>query len=176
MAKFYYDFKFACESMGVPAPSSEFFNTPMIALTSLATACAALEGLEASAGDACLLNVAKYCVWLTGNSLGFTPVSSGGTVIVGQGAMMGKNTIQLLSTVQKGVVLRRGLIYIGGCLAAAYFGVLVGAVAYATQQQVARLVNVNAPFDAFADWWYGGYATDARTAEMEKEIARRGGN
>ena len=89
---------------------------------------------------------------------------------------MGKNTIQLLSTVQKGVVLRRGLIYIGGCLAAAYFGVLVGAVAYATQQQVARLVNVNAPFDAFAHWWHGGDATDARTAEMEKEIARRGGN
>ena len=59
MAKFYYDFKFACESMGVPAPSSEFFNTPMIALTSLATACAALEGLGSRCGRCLLIKCCK---------------------------------------------------------------------------------------------------------------------
>lgn len=171
MGKFYYDFKFACESMGIAAPSAEFFTTPFIALTTLGSACGVLDSMGAGATFD-LVNLARYCSWIQRSNMIAVTVTQ---PIPGGQVMAGRAAIQALKTMPKSTIVLRAGAYIGGCAAAAYLGLLVGAAAYAAQQEAIRLtgINFNAPFEAFWHAWYGGYATDARTAEMEKELARR---
>ena len=169
MSNFYDDFKFAVECCGLPAPSSEFFNTPVLALTSLGTACGALEALGPAAQACKLEGLASYCYWLTTIGLR-TPV--GATQVLPSAlGMEGRAAIMALQNAPKLSVALRAGVYVGGCAAAAYLGVLVGAAAYATQQKFLSVTNK--PLDGFFHWWYGGYATDARTAEMQKELAKR---
>jgi hypothetical protein len=168
MSSFYDDFKFAVESCGLPAPTSEFFNTPMIALTSLGTACGALETMGTNARSFPLQNFVAYCVWLRYiNMNGIV----GNIKPVHTGARAGQAAIAALKNMPKGTIIFRAGAYIGGCAAAAYFGVLVGACLFAIQQKV--FGSTGDPGNLCYYIFENGGERDRETARLEAELNKK---
>ena len=173
MATFYENFKFAVESCGCPAPTPELFTTPMAALGALGTAIGSLEfiGTTAKNHPVNFIDVLKAVPWMA-TVLRASPTGTQILPYIAPGAEPVIQTISMIRNTPKGMLVGRVIVYAGGCVAAAYFGVLVGATIYAATPEVWKRDYALACED-FWHWWYNGTARDRETAEMQKILMQK---
>lgn len=163
MATFYQEFKFAVECFGLTAPAPSIGDNLFMISQSLSTMAGGVLALGQRGGAMKLEDLLAYGMWAK-SVWGTSPTGTVMIRAITPQAKAGVDAVRLMQCIPRAQLFLRATIYGGSVAVAGYVGILTGAAVYAFGHCDYNLGMQS----SFWHWWYGGTATDRRTAEMQK--------